>query len=207
MLLKGTGNTTTILGFDSNWWEAGGASGAVAVYQPKGAASLAASYTDLSGTGNDAAPGVAPTWSESDGWVWNGSAYLTTTIVPSNSDTIIVRFALIPASNKFLAGVQNNYIQAWGSQFRRSSTVRSYTPSLGTGVICMAGNIAYKNGVAGNSIATGTAPSQVYYIGALNNSGSPYGELSSGSIQALAIYDNALSAAQVAAVTTAMQAL
>ena len=60
----------------ANWWEAGGATGAVAVYQPIGAASLAASYVNLANPGTyDAAPGVAPTWA-SAGWTSNGTEYL-----------------------------------------------------------------------------------------------------------------------------------
>jgi hypothetical protein len=64
------------------WWLAGGvaAANAIAVYQPKGAADLAASYVNLANPGTyDAAPGTAPTFDAATGWTFNGSTqYLTT---------------------------------------------------------------------------------------------------------------------------------
>ena len=88
-----------------NWWEAGGASGAVAVYQPKGAASYAASLTDLSGNENDASEGTAPDWDADNGWKFNGSDdYLDTGLVIASGYTIIVRFSNV-ADNGYLFGI------------------------------------------------------------------------------------------------------
>jgi len=68
-------------GVSSDWWETGGVSSAVCVYQPKGAASYAASLTDLSGNGNDATEGTAPAWASNTGWTFDSiSDYL---LVPS----------------------------------------------------------------------------------------------------------------------------
>ena len=76
-----------------------------AAYEPKGAASLAASYVDLSGNGNDAAPGVAPTLSS--GWVFNGGTqYLTTTFAPANdqNQAVFVQYADVIQGNRYLLG-------------------------------------------------------------------------------------------------------
>ena len=58
------------------WWKVAGKT-CVAAYQPKGAASLAASYVNLANPGTyDAAPGAAPTWASATGWTFNGTQYL-----------------------------------------------------------------------------------------------------------------------------------
>lgn len=57
------------------WWKVAGKT-CVAAYQPKGAASLAASYVNLANPGTyDAAPGAAPTLT-ADGWSFDGTQYL-----------------------------------------------------------------------------------------------------------------------------------
>ena len=73
------------------WWLAGGIhpSQVVAAYQPKGAASLAASYVNLANPGtNDAQVGVAPGL-DSSGWVFTGTEKL---LGPNVSPTVVVRF-------------------------------------------------------------------------------------------------------------------
>ena len=51
----------------AGWWVVVGKT-CIAAYQPKGAASLAASYVNLQQPGTyDAAPGVAPTWAAGGG--------------------------------------------------------------------------------------------------------------------------------------------
>jgi hypothetical protein len=53
------------------WWLSGGIDPAncVAAYQPKGAASLEASYTDLSGNSHTITPGATePSWDTDEGW-------------------------------------------------------------------------------------------------------------------------------------------
>jgi len=81
------------------WWNLFGAipnANVVAAYQPKDAANLAASYVNLVTPGTyDAAPGTAPTWDATSGWIFNGSTqYLTTGITPviDQSYSAIVRF-------------------------------------------------------------------------------------------------------------------
>ena len=93
----------------SGWWLSGGISAAncKAAYAPKGAASLVASYSNLNAPGtNDAAPGTAPTWDATNGWIFNGTnQYLTTGIVPAAGYSMIVRFSNL-TSDGYLAGTQ-----------------------------------------------------------------------------------------------------
>lgn len=82
----------------NKWWLPAGvaSSGVEAVYQPIGAASLTASYFDLSGNGNNAAPGNAPAWASGTGWQFTAgsSHYLTTGVTPSGAGwSIAVRYS------------------------------------------------------------------------------------------------------------------
>ena len=75
------------------WYLAGGISAAncLAAYQPKGAASLAASYSNLANPGTyNAAPGVAPTFDASTGWTFNGSTQMAN--LEQGIDVSITRF-------------------------------------------------------------------------------------------------------------------
>lgn len=72
----------------ASWWNVGTP---VAAYLAKGAASYAASKTDLSGNGNDAVDGVAFGWSAAEGWIStndNPGKYVVTDIVPDAAYTI-----------------------------------------------------------------------------------------------------------------------
>ena len=78
------------------WYDAGGAPTPVGAWAAIGAASQAASYTDLSGNGNDLGVGVAPTWDAAAGWTFNGSTqWLNTSRVPAAdlTETIIIRYS------------------------------------------------------------------------------------------------------------------
>lgn len=99
LVLGARGATGYVLGRGAgsaaNWWEAGGATNCVAAYQPKGAASLAASYVNLANPGVfDAAPGVAPTWDAATGWSFNGSTqYLRSGVPGSAAVSFLMRFS------------------------------------------------------------------------------------------------------------------
>ena len=206
----------------ANWWEAGGATGAVAVYQPKGAASLAASYSNLANPGTyDAAPGVAPTWASGTGWTFAGTQYLKSGITPADGYSVVVRVS--------------NYAQAYTASFgtRASSTARFYImpntingggssifayasieqgtgsgTSVVNGVLAMTKDAGYKDGVIITAISStwvGAAGGTVY-IGARDRAGAADYYMT-GDIQAIAIYNTTLTAPQVAAVSAAMAAL
>ena len=206
----------------SSWWLSGGisASNAVAAYAPKGAASLAASYTNLANPGTyDAAPGVAPTFDTSTGWTFNGTThYLTTGITPEDGWSAIVRFSGAANNGLAIFGTSNNpggaYKCFWliandGSKVQYGHQGTLYrVPGMASGVLAFAGQQGYRDGAAdGGAIPTssGSYPYTVF-LGATNFSGGAANKWP-GVICALAFYNTTLSAAQVAAVTTAMNAL
>lgn len=206
------------LGRTSNWWEAGGASGAVAVYQPIGAADLANSYTDLSGNGNDAAPGVAPTWDAVNGWTFNGTnQYLDSGVVPANDQTwtMIVHLTSWASGDSRIAGSLNDNDSFFslratttlGILYGNGSKSVFSAPAVSSGVFAVAGNNGYRDGIIDKSGWTGWTGTPIeIYIGALNLQTNPaaFGEFK---MQAIAIYNNTLDAAEVLAVSNAMAAL
>ena len=194
----------------ATWWTAGGATGAVAVYQPKGAASLAASYSNLANPGTyDAAPGTAPTWDATNGWIFNGtSQYLTTGVTVTQSYTMAVVFTGAPSAVQVIIG----HFGALYSRIipnRPTSGVgygQTYvTPGLTAGVLLLAGQNGYRNGSLDTSTAVIGSGTAQPYIGAQNQSGpvAYYG----GKVQAAAIWDNVLGSTAAAAVSAAMAAL
>lgn len=207
----------------SGWWEAGGAACCWAAYQPKGAASFAASLTDLSGNGHDAVnPGGAntPGWDVVSGWTFDGmQQYLTTTFVPQNdqSQSMIVRFSDVPDDGEpyWISGMREDeevdslFMIALedGGLYYGNGSFEAGTEAL-AGVCAVAGNQGYLNGVAdGNVIgAWGMVPTISTYIGAVNFEDVPIFHLQ-GYIQAFALYDCTLTADQVLAVRNAMSAL
>ena len=210
----------------SNWWEAGGATGCVAAYQPVGAASLAASYTDLSGNGNDCGPGTAPTWDAVNGWTFNGTTqYLTTGVSNALNQTwtMVIQFSGATAGTKTLAGNQytagandnsfviypwrttNNVIYRSGL----SATQIQQAPQLATGNLAIAGRQGYRNGSAdGGLIAVnvGGGSNGAVFIAAMNYNGSAI-QFCNCAISAFALYDNDIGATSMAAVAAAMAAL
>jgi hypothetical protein len=197
------------------WWDNNGAiSGCVAAYAAKGATSLAASYTNLTGNATyNAAPGVAPTFSSADGWTFNGSTqYLTTGIVPAATWTMIVRFSSA-TNNGIVAGSDGN-MRFWilpngasGVSYGCDANALTVSPALTSGVLAIANLNCYRNGVANGVITAGTAtPAQIIYIGGRNLSGVVNLPIAA-KIQALAIYSTTLTAGEVATLTTLMNAL
>ena len=201
------------------WWDPNSEGLCVwSAYQPKGAANLGASYTDLSGNGNTTGPGVAPTWDMVNGWKFNGTTqYLITTFLPQNdaSQSMLGQFSGGPATSlNYLAGCR----KAGASRFylAPANTTVYYgnggftnpAPVLNAGNIAVAGNQGFRNGVADGGIigAFDTVPTDALYIGCVNYTGVPaaFFELY---VQAFALYDTALTAPQVLSVYTAMAAL
>lgn len=204
------------------WSLAGGAPAPVAAYQPKGAASQAASYVNLANPGTyNAAPGVAPTWDTTTGWTFDGATqYLTTGIVPASNQTwtLIVRFDNALASGGFVAiagagwaGGQGLMLSLTHSLSRRSyynGGLLHITGFVTNGVLAAAGNKGYYNGTAdAGTIGTSATPNTyALAIGALNQTNSIV-SFFNGRVQAVAAYSSVLTAGQVAAVSAAMSAL
>lgn len=212
----------------SKWFLAGGVNAAncIVAYAPKGAASLAASYTNLANPGTyTAAPGVAPTFDTATGWSFAAAStqYLTTGVVVNGGNyTVILRFSgatdwvgtqsrpigTANASNTnprlFIVGhnVQNLMY------YTNGAGTANKAPQISGGVVAVAGNKAYRNGTdEGITLpAWSGTNNNGLFIGAQNGGGTPEFYYT-GSVQAAAIYDSTLTAPQVAAISAAMAAL
>jgi hypothetical protein len=202
---------------EPNWYEAGFLGFAPwESHQPKTAASLVASYLDLNNNGHNAGVGVAPTWDSTNGWIFNGSTqYLTTTFVPeaNRTQTLIIQFASHNAalthtcslySGTFSFGIRAYYAS---KHYYMNGAYGSKSPGITEGNLCVGQVTGYVNGVfdmgIGSSTGTATHP---LYIGCRNNNGVA-DRFAGVHIQAIAIYDCALTGAQVSAVATAMAAI
>lgn len=197
------------------WWLVAGKT-CVAVYQPKGAASLAASYVNLANPGTyDAALGVAPTWASATGWTFNGSTqYLTTGIVPASGWSMLARIANTIAWGGIVGATpttSNGFSMRWFPETLRvgiheTGFIGNVAIATGNEVLALAGRNLYSDGVflASGGGTLSTAPG--LYIGAENLMGVknyPF----TGMILAVAIYSSTLTAGEVAAVSAAMAAL
>jgi hypothetical protein len=208
-------------GGGSAWWLAGGIDPAVVVaaYQPKGAASLAASYVNLANPGtNDAAPGVAPTFDAATGWTFNGTQNLVTGILATGTTTIVARFS-DASNNGYLLGVSETVARLGVSPRRGTGTVVRYlyssvssfvdiSPGMSAGVLGLAGPNRYRDGASDGAFSaeTFTSISQMR-IGAATDASAAAFAFFSGNIIAVAIASSTLTAGQVAALSAAMAAL
>jgi hypothetical protein len=197
------------------WYTAPSGVVCTAAYDAIGATSLLDSYTDESGAGHPCAPGVAPTWTAGVGWTFNGTTqYLTTGVVPASGYSMLVRFSGASGLYRPIAGCgygvagERFFV---GREDAASGMSYGYSgfalrlPSAASGVIGLAGNQPYRDGVTdGASIAGLLSTARAIYIGAGNGS---VASLFLGNIAALAIYSGTLLAADVLAITNAMNAL
>ena len=206
----------------AGWWLSGGISAGdcYCAYQPKGAASLAARYSNLNNPGtNDAGVGVAPTWGAATGWVFNGTTqYLTTTFVPASdqSQSVIVQFTngRITIFNLLCGCSEDADSRLFLMNCTGGTNLVSYangissngSAEIAAGNMAVAGNQGYLNGTPdGGAIPTYVGGvTYPLHIGRLNRASPTYGI---AYIQAFAIYDTTLTAPQVAAVSAAMAAL
>jgi hypothetical protein len=207
------------------WYLAGGiaAANCIAAYQPKGAASLAASYINLITPGTyDVAPGVAPTFSAATGWTFNGSTqYLDTGVSPAVAGTwsIFVQYTGLNDDACIIGSyITDGACGIWGyksADYMRCYNGKDYddggdavnSPKLVAGNYGLAGKTPYRNGVAeGNLVPAGGAISLLSpYIGAMNSSGVAT-QFMPIVIQAIAIYNITLTT-QITALVAAMGGL
>ena len=197
------------------WWDLNGTiTSCVAAYQPKGAASYAASLTDLSGNSNDATNGtVYPTWDSTNGWKGNktAKAYLDTGItVPEDQDiSIIIRVSNLTDGIVMAAGL---YPKGYGMVQLSVTNIRwlcwSYVNTTGaidgSGTLAMIGRYGYTNGVATGYGNGGTYPAGIS-IKILGEDGSSF--CSNAYVQAAAIYKPKLTVQNIEDLHTAMAAL
>lgn len=204
-----------IVAAGGNWWEAGGATGCVLAYQPKGAASYAASKVNLANPGTyDAADITAPTWSSGNGWEFlaANSTCLLSGYVPVAGCTTLVQFTGYSQSGSQLLfgcfdnGLTSSHLIGWGSYYANGA-YQSISAIGTSGNECVAGPDAYRDGVdIGNLTGSYTSPVMLV-IGAGRNGGDQDGYFCTVNIQALSHYSGTLNATKVAAVAAAMGAL
>jgi len=220
MPLLTAGPSKFLGGGRSPWYRAGGAPLPVAAYQPKGAASLAASYVNLANPGTyDATSASDPTFATATGWQFNGagaSGNLVTVALASDptATTVIVagkaitnttaggRFYDATSANTKLMvpiiNISNRAFQNGGSLFQIAGAQTNVNC-----VMAMAGNNAYLNGVdeAINLAAVTAITAMTFGNRAARD------RTLNGYIYAIAIYSSVLTADQIAAVSAAMAAL
>lgn len=198
------------------WWDLNGTiTSCVAAYQPKGAASYAASLVNLTGNTDYNATEIAePGWDSTNGWTnYDAAANLDTGVVfDSINMSMIVRFANYdPTKSSSYAVIVGQrlfrknfsisaYIQAriyfeWGDGSVSISGVGT------TGVAALTQNVGYYNGsVVGtiSAINSGISNTNIRIFS---------GQDAYLSILAFAIYDSVLTSTQIGNLTTAMNAL
>lgn len=200
----------------SGWWSTGGITSCIAAYQPKDAWSLADSYVNLVTPGTyNLTVGSAPTWDVINGWKFVTNKYLNTNITGGNSYTAIVRFSTITVGGGVLgestSGSQTrlDIFPIWGgNSYFRSGGTFNQAVTYTSGVLAVTPAKGYANGSPVGALSGAYSGSTTYkiYIGCTNVNNSPSNYLT-GYIQALAIYNATLSDANIAALTTAMNAL
>lgn len=199
-----------------SWWLSGGVSAVncLGAYAAKGAASLAASYSNLNAPGtNDLIAVTAPAggWDATNGWKFTnalaGGCLQAATV--GDGHTFLMRFSNAAAANAFMTTSADNY---WRIRQRAGGTDVQYYYKTTTGVVTvppymasgnygMAAGQGYRNGAAEGLPSTGTSViNAAMYIGAATWPAAMY-------VQAYALYNTALSAAQMLAISTAMAAL
>lgn len=210
------------------WWLSGGISAAncIAAYQPKGAASYAASKTNLANPGTyTAAPGRDCSWDATRGWIFNGiDQYLTTGINPATGAwSMIIRFdnvnTTITGSFKCACGADaSSSFRFYIAPVVNAGDVRSYgvgggaggfvnvTGKLASGVMSIAGANCYLNGSPDGTASNSDGGVSTVVIGATHPSGLINSWLP-GDVQAFAIYNTTITGPQQSALYIAISAL
>jgi hypothetical protein len=179
----------------------------------KGAASLAASYTDLVGAQTlttSAAPSLV-----TGGWSFNGSTFLDTGVQPAGTASVLVRFTTDTTTNVSLFGARNSGSNGWilqsadgvgDNRLWDNGGRVIVSPRSAGGVMGFSGKKAwFDNGSPGTISAGSTTSTRVVYIGGFNNNGSLAGAASV--IAAVGIRWAELSDAAMTAAAAAMAAL
>lgn len=209
-----------------SWWLAGGlipAANVLGAYQGVGVASLAESKVNkaIPGTRDLVAVTGDPTWGATTGWSFNGSSQLLNTQTnPTTSFSSIVRFANVTTTTPIMGYIHTLARRWWatpqftGNVFNWGNGNSNLSEAAGSGIASgtaalVSGTKAYKNGVDTGlafSAWSGTATSGVRLGGSINENGGAI-TYTAGDVIAAAFYNINLSAAQVAALHTAIAAL
>jgi len=191
------------------WYLAGGVP--ILAYQPKGAASLAASYVNLANPGTyDAAPGTAPAFATETGWTFGSNRYLTTGVTPGQNWSMLVQFLESADTNGgIVAGSLNgsNRFWIWPANTDTSHNWGhggdlSVDGRLRAGVAVLSGPTAYLNGQVEGTISAGSYTFAPIFIGCVNLTGPSYyfGDI----VERVALYDRVLTPTEVTALYNAV---
>lgn len=198
------------------WWDLNGTiTSCVAAYQPKGAASYAASLTDLSGNSNDATATNAPDWSESVGWnfIKANSDFIRIPTLPvdTHSATIAVRYGGVTEGSYWFGSTEFPNNGYWNAAEAR------WYGGIGVGISNIASTIVaiadsgnwkvYQNGTlkgTASNITSATGNTTNWSLGTIR---SMTNYVSSLTVQAWAYYTSPLTVEQAEALYTAMAAL
>jgi len=208
-------------GAAADWWDPNGEGLSVgAAYQPKGAASYAASKINLANPGTyDAVEGAAPAWASGTGWIFGtNNRYLLTGITPQDGWSMFAQFTGANGSDEHVVvGSQDTthtsrfYLRprssfASGRIYGQGSFV-AITGYLTAGNMAVADQQGYLDGVAdGGAIGAWSGTARPIIVGGLMFDATPISWFQ-GNVVAVAIYSSTLTAPQVAAVAAAMAAL
>ena len=216
-----------------DWWDLNGTiTSCVAAYQPKGAASYAASKVNLTGnTDYDAVQdgaGNEPTWDTGTGWTfasasaqrlaagWSAAMKPVTIIVRTNGVSPTIggyksdsstggQFVLLSATGDKIRFLKSNIAVIGVS-------TGTYTPGEDTVfAVTYASNGAFAFYIGGNAAGSGTndqtfVESTAGLIGCYGLGSSRYNYMN-GDMHSLALYNAALTSTQIGDLTTAMAAL
>lgn len=188
----------------------------LAAYEPKGAASQAASYLSKTGS-NNAIAADTPGWDTTNGWKFNGTSnYLTTSILGQAGMSIIIslsnnasssRANIVGATDGAVGGlaIETVGVVTSKTRFGHGSAIQEISPKMTQGILAITPTKVFFNGYPYTTNAqnwSGVTPKNLW-IGCKNVNGSP-GLYNSVYVQALYIYSAALSDAQVLAISDAM---
>ena len=198
----------------ANWWEAGGASGCVAAWQAKSAASYPASKVNLVSPGTyDLTTGVDFSW-DATGWTGDGTKWLNTNLVGAAGGTFAVWFSGVTGG--YVGGVRaaaNQTLALWPAttasdrRYYKASFTNVAGAPFSTGSMAIAGTNCYKSGVADGTIGEFLyAPTVAFYIGAANTNPAASTPVV-GKILAAGYWNNALTETQMAAIEAEVNAL
>jgi hypothetical protein len=201
----------------SNWWP----SSAIAAWQAKGAASLAASLVNLITPGtHDLPAGSHPMdWNATDGWIGDGtSKYFLSDVTPGDAWSILARWDDATLGDSFIFGssdatATHKYfaVENYGAGNQLYYAHQAYlgvTPKLNSGVAGFSGQQGYRNGSPdGGAIATTSGTYFPVAIGALNMGNSSIAYYTNAKLKAIWFADSIVSAGDMATSTAAMAAL
>lgn len=217
---------------DFFWWVVPGidVSDILIVYQPKGALSFANSQVNLVSPGvNDAVIGIAPTFDNSRGWVFNGIDQFMDSVIP-----LLGQYSMFIRVNNFVIGAISRqfgglfdaagipYNISWtdkggafliGYDYAGASLVTLDIPTANVShVVGLFSNGGIHKALLDQTLVDNTAtvisPVNTFsaFIGAINSTGTPLSFLD-GDVIAFAIYDGNISDAQAKQISINMAAL